>query len=386
MSEHYLKRELYELIRTDPTIFDWLQAGSLDGIWYLDLENPEEEWYSDEFKRLFGYEPHEIPNKSAWWQENAYPEDMVSAVDDWHLHVADPSFPYNRILRYRHKNGSCVWVQCRGIAIRDSEGKAVRFLGAHTDVTDLKETEQRLGKLVRDLQRSNRDLEQFAYAASHDLQTPLRKVSNFTKLLRQEYGHLFDETASQYMDFIEKGAERSKELINDLLSFSRAGREMAVDDFPLDHALDDALLILDEDVAEKGIEIERGSLPTVTGDKTLLTRVFQNLVGNAIKFRHPERDPIIHISAEDVGHSWQVCVRDNGIGMDMRHADRIFVIFQRIGGKKNGTGVGLALCKKIVERHGGCVWVDSVEGEGSSFLFTLPKEYVNGTGDEYATE
>lgn len=245
---------------------------------------------------------------------------------------------------------------------------------------DTQQAEKLLQKRNRELARSNQDLEQFAYVASHDLQTPLRKVKNFTMLLQSEYSHLFDEEARRYMKFIVEGAEKSQALINDLLSFSRAGREVNISSFPLDHALDDALYILDEDIIEKNVTIDRQPLPVVWGDRLLFARVFQNLIGNAIKFRVKDRPAYIRIGTQEGEHDHIIYVSDNGSGVDMRHAKRIFTIFQRAGTVKNGNGLGLALSKKIVERHGGRIWVESVLNSGATFYFNLLKEYVNGDG------
>ena len=158
--EHYLKAELYRLVQQDPSIFEFIQNGSLDGIWYWDIENPEQEWLSPRFKAIFGYEDHEIPNTAAWWQENIFPEDLVVAIDNFNPHCADPNHPYDQIVRYRHKDGSTVWIRCRGLAIRDANGKALRMLGAHTNVTALKEAEGlRLESLERLVKERTRELQ-----------------------------------------------------------------------------------------------------------------------------------------------------------------------------------------------------------------------------------
>ena len=231
------------------------------------------------------------------------------------------------------------------------------------------------------LERSNRDLEQFAYAASHDLQTPLRKVKSFSLLLKEEMQPLIaslDEEKrdrlEKYLSFVIGGAERSQELINGLLSFSRIGRNVELEKVDLDECLDAALFILSDDLREKGVRIARSPLPTASVDESLMTRVFQNLVGNAIKFRCDCRRPVVEVEAEEGPEHFTIHVTDNGIGIDSRHSDRVFVIFQRIGTHKNGAGLGLALVKKIVEGHGGKVWFTSEQGSGTTFSFTIPKE------------
>jgi PAS domain S-box-containing protein len=274
--------------------------------------------------------------------------------------------------RYVRKDGGCVHLEWTARATR--VGEEVRI---YAIARDRSEEESVRSELVR----SNRDLEMFAYAASHDLQTPLRKINSFTKLLSDEMRELIEsmepiqrERVQKYLRFVTEGAERSQDLLNGLLSFSRIGRSVERSWIPMDRALDDAIFILDEAVAERGVEICRSPLPYAVADESLMTRVFQNLLGNAIKFRHDGRTSRIEVGAEERADDWRIYVRDNGIGIDARHQDRVFLIFQRIGAKKKGTGLGLALCKKIVESHGGRIWFDSKLGEGTTFSFTIPKE------------
>jgi signal transduction histidine kinase len=230
-----------------------------------------------------------------------------------------------------------------------------------------------------DLRRSNEELEQFAYVASHDLQEPLRKVASFCQMLQRRYHGQLDERADQYIDFAVDGAKRMQQLINDLLAFSRVGRTTAgFEDVDTAEIAQHALGALGDVPEEAGAQVEFGSLPTVQGDDALLTQVFQNLIGNAIKFRSPDRPPVIRVSAEREGEFWHFRCEDNGIGIDPQYADRIFVIFQRLHSKDlyGGTGIGLSLCKKIVEYHGGRIWLDTDRNgaPGSVVHWTLPVE------------
>ncbi|WP_064057917.1 sensor histidine kinase [Prescottella equi] len=228
-----------------------------------------------------------------------------------------------------------------------------------------------------ELRRSNAELEQFAYVTSHDLQEPLRKVASFCQLLEKRYGDVVDERGRQYIDFAVDGAKRMQVLINDLLTFSRVGR--VNDGFgpvSLDHALDKALANLSAAVDESGATIERPQrLPEIDGDATLLTMLWQNLIGNAIKFTRPESTPEVSISVQRrPDDMWLVSVQDRGIGIAEEFEEKIFVIFQRLHGRDEytGTGIGLALCKKIVEYHGGQIWLDTTSSDGARFNFTLP--------------
>ena len=229
-----------------------------------------------------------------------------------------------------------------------------------------------------DLLRSNAELEQFAYVASHDLQEPLRKVASFCQLLEKRYGDQLDERGRQYIDFAVDGAKRLQVLINDLLTFSRVGRADQVRvRLPLDAPLDAAIAALQAAVEETGAVIERpGPLPEVLGDATLLAMLWQNLIGNGIKFRAPDRSPQIRITASGPSEDmWQFCVEDNGIGIPPEFAEKVFVIFQRLHGRDAypGTGIGPAICKRIVEHHGGQIHLDSGHTGGTRICFTLPR-------------
>ena len=241
------------------------------------------------------------------------------------------------------------------------------------------EAQQRLERQALELQRSNADLEQFAYVASHDLQEPLRKVAAFCQALERRYGGQLDERADQYIAYAVDGALRMQTLINDLLAFSRVGRAgLAAEEFDSRELVAAAQSNLASAIEESGAQIEVGELPTVHGDRSLLTLVFQNLLGNAIKFRREDEDaaqPHVRVHAERVDGAWQFGVDDDGIGIAPQYADRIFAIFQRLHPREDypGTGIGLAMCRKIVEYHGGRIWLEpNGSSPGASFRFTLP--------------
>ncbi|MFC5290358.1 ATP-binding protein [Actinokineospora guangxiensis] len=227
---------------------------------------------------------------------------------------------------------------------------------------------------TEDLARSNSELEQFAYVASHDLQEPLRKVASFCQLLERRYKGQLDERADQYIGFAVDGAKRMQILINDLLAFSRVGRH--VNDHvsvPTGALVDQAVANLNHVVEESGATVEKGELPVVRGEAALLTAVFQNLVGNAVKFRG-EDPPRIAVAAVRDGEFWEFTFSDNGIGIQPEYAERVFVIFQRLHPKDEypGTGIGLSMCRKIIEYHGGRIWLDPEYAPGTRFRFTLP--------------
>ncbi|HYR07471.1 MAG TPA: ATP-binding protein, partial [Longimicrobium sp.] len=242
------------------------------------------------------------------------------------------------------------------------------------DVTDRFQAEEALAQQADELARSNAELEQFAYVASHDLQEPLRMVASYTQLLARRYGGQLDDDAHEFIGYAVDGVRRMQSLISDLLAYSRVGsRGVAMERVDLNAVLDRTRDVLQTSLQEAGAEVTSDPLPTVPADPVQMGQVLQNLVGNALKFRG-EAPPRVHVGARRSGAEWVISVQDNGIGIAPEYAHRIFVIFQRLHTRAEyeGTGIGLAICKKIVERHGGRIWVESEPGHGATFLFTLP--------------
>ena len=246
------------------------------------------------------------------------------------------------------------------------------------EIAERKKAEQALRSTSEDLIRSNKDLEQFAYVASHDLQEPLRAVAGFMGLLKKQYEPKLDAEAREYIDFAVEGAERMQTLIHDLLAFSRVGtRGGAFEPIALNAGVDAALVNLRAAIDESHARVSRGDLPVVNADPSQMTQLMQNLIGNAIKFRG-QAAAEVRIDALRKDQAWEISVSDNGIGIDPRYFDRIFLIFQRLHTRTEykGTGIGLAICKKIVERHGGSIRVESKPGAGATFIFTIPDKGV----------
>ena len=268
-----------------------------------------------------------------------------------------------------------VWVLCNAYPQCDAKGRLTQVVVHFYNITERKLAEEQLQRTMADLQRSNRELEQFASIASHDLQEPLRMVSSYVQLLAQRYEGQLDDKADKYIHYAVDGAIRMQTLINDLLDYSRVGlRGQPLAPIASQAALDQALVNLQPLIAENHADITHEDLPQVHADAAQLVLVFQNLIANAIKFRRPDCQPQIRVSARSGPGGWRFAVTDNGIGIEPQHAERVFQIFQRLHTRAEypGTGIGLAICQRVIERHGGKIWFESTPGQGTTFFFTLP--------------
>ena len=280
------------------------------------------------------------------------------------------------------KDGSIFPVNLNATAITDSDGNYVMSRAIIIDIGERKQIEEQMEKLITELKRSNQELQQFAYVASHDLQEPLRTISSFTQLIERRYHGKLDEDADEFMDYIAEAAQRMQQMILDLLEYSKVvtkGGEFSEVD--INEALDEALFYLKGLIEECNVEITRYKLPRLVADRVQITKVFQNLISNSIKFSKPDEPPKIHISSkkDEEKNEYVFSVVDNGIGMDPQYAGRIFTIFQRLHTRDEyqGTGIGLSIVKRIIERHGGHIWVESEPGKGSTFYFTIPIKAKN---------
>jgi PAS domain S-box-containing protein len=327
------------------------------------------------FARIYGYASPEELLASAGSTTEAVKHNPVD-MENLDLILKEHGFVRGYEMSFLRRDGQVVWISANVRIVRDAQGNVLYREGTVADITDRKLSEEKLQATLDDLARSNSELEQFAYVASHDLQEPLRMVSSYVQLLAKKYQGQLDSDADDFIGFAVDGAARMQRLISDLLMFSRVGtRGKEFVPCNCEAILDDALANLQKVIEETGSQVTHDQLPTILADKTQLTQLFQNLIENGIKFRRKEI-PQIHVSAVREGADWRFSVRDNGIGIDKEYFDRIFIIFQRLHDKTayKGTGIGLSVCRKIVERHGGRIWVDSTPGGGSTFSFTLPSQ------------
>jgi PAS domain S-box-containing protein len=353
------KRAEKELDRLFSVSVDMIAIAGFDG--YFKRVNPA-------WERALGHSPDHILSKP--FVEFVHPEDREATIAEASK-IAQGVETLRFENRYRCKDGSYRWLAWTAIPVVD---EGLMYCVAR-DITERKRAEEALRKAVADLKRSNEELQQFAYVASHDLQEPLRAVASFTQLLSERYKGKLDKDADEFIAFAVGGANRMQTLINDLLSYSRLETRGKPPEPTDSHdALGQALANLGTAIRESVALVTNDELPKVLADEGQLVQLFQNLIGNAVKF-HGKEPPRVHVSAALQGREWLFSVRDNGIGIAQEYQERIFSIFQRLHSREEypGTGIGLALCKRIVERHGGTIRVESEPGSGSTFFFTLPK-------------
>jgi PAS domain S-box-containing protein len=268
------------------------------------------------------------------------------------------------------KDGSLLFGNGCMTALYGSNGALLGFSKIFSDETQSKELQDKLTE-------SNAALEQFAYIASHDLQEPLRTVSTFAELLARRYGPQLDGDGNNFLDLISNGAKRMTTLVRDLLTYARVRTEIdRPSSYSLDQDVETAISQLKGAIEESGAAVTHDPLPEVRADQGQMVRLFQNLIGNAVKYRRRDARCVVHVSSEQLGSEWIIRVRDNGIGFDPKYANDIFMPFRRLHTRDEyeGTGVGLAICRRIVENHGGRIWADSVAGQGTTFSFTVPVE------------
>ncbi|MFW9873283.1 MAG: PAS domain-containing protein [Candidatus Thorarchaeota archaeon] len=421
-NKNKIKKRLQSLISSNPAV---LYTRKVD-------EGYSTVFISKNIIEHFGFEPNDFYDDPNFWGNHIHNDDSEKFFMDLKevFNNGHKVFEY----RFKHKDGNYRWIRDELKLIKDDNGEPKEIIGYLIDITDQKEAEKKLKKyqvdledlveertyelmvanrnlqkeiiqreaaedkeikLIDDLKQyteklesSNKELEQFAYIASHDLQEPLRKIRNFTELLEEKTKDNLDEKAKKYMFYITNGVLRMQGLINDLLTYSRiTTRAKPFEAVNLEIALSDVLDNIQTVINESNAKITHDKLPTIEADKSQLKQVLQNLISNGIKFQR-EDAPIIHISVKEQDNNWLFSVQDNGIGIEAEYADRIFVIFQRLHTKSEypGTGIGLAVCRKIIERHGGKIWLDSQPGVGSTFHFTIPKKMKKTERSEMITE
>ncbi|MBC8319291.1 MAG: PAS domain S-box protein [Bacteroidetes bacterium] len=350
------------------------------GIWDYDIKENALLWDKRMYE-LYGIQPEDFGGAYEAWEKGLHPDDLITARTELQDAIAGKK-DFHTQFRVVWPGGQVRFIEAHAVVQLASDGSPHHITGVNWDITERKRAEENLQKTLNDLERSNNDLQQFAYVASHDLQEPLRMVSSYTQLLERRYKDKLDQDANDFMNYAVDGANRMQKLINDMLDYSRVttkGKEF----HPIDtnSALGQAIVNLQQKIQSTSALITNEELPVIIADEGQIIRLFQNLIGNAIKYAGDETSRI-HISCNDLPDLWQFSVQDNGIGIAEEFNERIFVIFQRLHSGKDypGTGIGLAICKRIAERHGGKIWIEPAPDKGTIFHFTILKR---SKSDEY---
>ena len=377
LKPHYLETELRNLIAQEQSTWDFLQQGSLDGVWYWDLEDPDSEWMSPEFWKLFGVDPSTKPHSPSAWQDIIFEEDLAIALENFQKHCADPNHPYDQTVRYRHADGSTVWVRCRGVAIRDEMGRPVRMLGAHNDLTAVKRAEEEARREHAKVKLANDELLAFTYGVSHDLKSPSRTALQMVQEgLMGDTSNLTNDQREMFEGAIST-LERMQVLISDLLDYG-----ILVGQKPPEETIDLAELSrlvvsdLQEVLSDTGGHVHIGDLPKVSGYRSQLQLFFRNILTNALKYRRQGVPPRVTIecvkSQNDV---LSIVFTDNGCGIPESQFEKIFGVFTRLHRQDEvrGSGVGLAICKRVALNHEGTVTLTSQVEKGSRFLLNIPE-------------
>jgi PAS domain S-box-containing protein len=350
-----------------------LENGNI-GVWEWNLNTNEVVW-DERMENMFGLERGTF-GKSLEAFENLVHEDDITHVRKAISDALEHDKPLETIYRTRSLNGKAKYISTKALLNKDNKGNPFSLTGVCFDVTGMREgSEQLVLRLNEELLRSNKDLEQFAYVASHDLQEPLRMISSFTQLLSKKYSNTLDDNAKEYIHFIVDGTKRMYDMINALLDYSRIEtRGKVFSEVDMHKVIDKVKDNLHLRAKEKNIRLTVDNMPIVMADEGQMVQLMQNLVGNALKYNKDNAS--VHISSKEDANHHIISVKDEGIGIEPQYFDRIFRIFQRLVTKEEyeGTGIGLAICKRIVERHGGEIWLESELGKGSTFYFSLPKE------------
>lgn len=369
-----------ELIKSNER-YKFLSQVTFDAVWDADLKTNEVEW-SEGVKKIFQTEDLSIMKKMDGWLNNLHSEDRERVESKLNKHLIKKESHWEDEYRFKTGENNYKYICARGYTIYDENNIPQRMIGAMQDLTERKAHEDMLHQLnvslekrARELAVSNAELERFAYVASHDLQEPLRMVTSFLQLLEKRYKDKLDQKAHEYIAYAVDGAERMKRLILDLLEYSRVNSSIIEkEDVDVNEVIDDLRLTYQNVLKETNGTITNQQLPLVKGNKVQILQLFQNLIGNAFKYRS-DKPPAINVSYKEENNAYRFAVTDNGLGIDPKFFEKIFIIFQRLHNREqySGTGIGLAICKKIIDKHGGKIWVTSTPGEGSTFYFTVPK-------------
>ncbi len=371
------REQAQEEARSNLERFELALQGANLGAWdyYPETGNAV---FTERWAEMLGYRLDEIEQHVRQWERMVHPDDMPGVQEALQSHMSGEIPYYEAEHRLKCKSGEWKWVLTSGRVVeRDSAGTAIRLAGTHLDISERKAAEEAVVAYSKQLEARNSELDQFTYVVSHDLQEPLRKLISFSRLLHEDLGADLPEDAAKDLYFITDAADRMQKLVQDLLALSRIGRTaVKKDSVRCDDCVDAALESLSQKIEETGARIIRDPLPEIVGDKGLLTRLYQNLIENALKFSDTH-EPEVRITAQQTDNGRILGVEDNGIGIEAKYADQIFLPFKRLHSRDSfpGTGIGLSICKKITDLMEGRIWVESDgPGTGSRFKFSFDRQ------------
>lgn len=379
------KKKVNEQIRAAKERYELVSKAILEAVYEWDIQKNKLEW-SDVYYQIFGFKKKSKDETLLDWEKNLHPDDREEVVKNLEKVLKEPAISkWEYEYRIIKEDGQVTFVVEKAFILRNDIGEALSMVGSLQDITELKHTQRNLEELntklenrARELSASNAELEQFAYIASHDLQEPLRMVTSFLTQLQKKYQGQLDDKAQQYIYFATDGAIRMRQIILDLLEYSRVGRmDYKFELVNIDELIADVISLNSTSIKETGAIVLFKGMPAIDAARIPLQRLFSNLINNSLKYKKEDEKPVIEICAVEEELFWEFQVKDNGIGINKAFKDKIFVIFQRLHAKDeySGTGIGLAICKKIAENHGGKIWVESEVGKGSSFHFRIKKQF-----------
>jgi len=384
--EKELRRAAEEKLRQSVELFDTVSRYSSDAVWDWNLVT-DELWWNQGLTRNFGYETGEIEPGSAFWDGQVHPDDRVRVTKSLRKCLSSGAKTWQEEYRFLRKDGNYAQILDRGYVMYDVSGQIpTRMIGTMIDLSELRSNEQKIQSLNAELERrviertaqmeaANRELESFSYSVSHDLRAPLRAIEGFTRILLEDYMQVLDPEGQRFLNLINSGCHQMTGLIDDLLTYSRLGRqEPRMVRLEMKSLVREVAEELVQGVVWKG-EIEIQDLPESYGDVILVKQIWGNLIGNAIKFSSRKEHPRVLIGANQDESRVLYFVSDNGAGFDMKYADKLFGVFQRLHGRSEfeGHGVGLAIVQRLVRRHGGEVFAEAKLGKGAQFSFSLPR-------------
>lgn len=363
--------------------FQLVAEAADEAIWDWNIEGKEIYW-NNAFYKLSGYKKEEIPKGNIdWWLNLLEEEDRLRLFQDFLETIKNPKKEkWHQEYSIKKADGSYMDILAKGKLIRNKKGKVIRMVGAFTDISAQKNQEDSLRYLNQQLETSNQELEQFAYAISHDLQEPLRMVVSFLERLESKYYNQIDDKGKKYIEFAVDGGKRMRRMIMDLLDYSRVGRRNGkLEHIDLNEIIEEVKALNKTLIDESAAIIKSDLMPTIIAYRSPILQVFHNVISNALKYQNKGVSPEIIINFKSIEDYIQIAIKDNGIGIDADFYDKVFAVFQRLHRREeySGTGMGLAIVKKVITGFGGNIWIDSKVGEGSTFYFTIPKEVKDET-------